>query len=337
MSDKTKPEELKLMTREQVSAELAPTEGLTFTDLKPGDDIAVQFSGTKDEPVVNLGGTELRIHPQAMEDSGHCVGMLSGYVRKCPASLLHPHLNYWFGEGMSEPVRAVAKDNVLLRMTKERVKTKVVENERLLRLAEERIGVDHILGFHQVYASLDNTVIPIVLDKAFEPVNNDTLFGGIRITNSIMGKDTVRISPYVFRQCCSNGAIAERELGHYTRKKHDSLEDWVAEIIGSAESALDLEFECIKHLTEISVKGHVAEVVHGLGKELSLPGKLVEQVRDAAFSQNAESMYDIYNAFSRVATHGEDLTFSSIHRLQRAAGWVTKKHKLCKTCHRVLN
>jgi hypothetical protein len=66
---------LKLIDRAEVSKVLAPTEGLTFTDIKPGKNFKVQFRGTKDEPVVDLGESELRVHPDGLFDAGQCIGL----------------------------------------------------------------------------------------------------------------------------------------------------------------------------------------------------------------------------------------------------------------------
>lgn len=334
---KTRPEDLKLIDRAEVTKTLAPTENLDFTDLKPGDDIDVHFFGTKDEPRVDLGGTEFRILPKALEATARCIGMPAKYVSRCPADLLFPHLNYWFGEGMSNPIRAISSEDTLLGMTADRVKTQVVSNERLLRLAEEKIGTDHIVGYHQVYSDLKYSSMALVTDKSFEPVNQDTLFGGIKISNSILGKDTIEVSPYIFRQWCSNGAITEQALGKYTRKKHDNLDGWLQEIIEGADSQLDQEFDRIRHLTTVSVKGHVAETVNGVGDDRNLPGKVVEEVLNEAIASKAETMYDIYNAFTKIASHSTELTPMSANRLQHAAGVITKNHEICSQCHRVLN
>lgn len=335
--EKTKPSDLKLISREEVSKILAPTENLTFTDLKPGDDIEVNFHGNKDEPVVTIGNNELRLTPKSLFDSAHCIGLTQKYTTKCPADLLFGNMNYFFGNGMKKPIRAISKDDVLLSMTKDRVKTRTVSNERLLGLAEQRIGLDHIVGYHQTYSDLNNSTVAIVTDHSFEPVNRDTLFGGIKISNSITGQEVIEISPYIFRQWCSNGAITADALGKYTRKKHDNLDNWFNEIIEGANSTLDKEFERIRHLTSISVKGHLSETISGIGKDRRLSGKIIEQVFDQATSENAETMYDVYNAFTWVASHDSDLTPTAVSRLQWIAGAVAKEHEVCTECHRILN
>jgi len=305
--------------------------------LKPGSDITVNFSGNKDEPIVTIGDMDFQLSPQALVDSAHCIGLTPKYTAKCPADLLFQQLNYFFGEGMTKPVRAISKDGTLLSVTKERVRTRVVSNERLLRLAEEKLRSDRILGYHKVYSDLNYSTMAIVTDKSFEPVNKDTLFGGIKINNSIMGKETVEVSPYVFRQWCSNGAITATVLGQYTRRKHDNLDHWFTEIIEKANSELDNEFERIRHLTSISVKNHLAEVIQGIGQDKHLPKSITQKVLDHAVSEKAETMYDVYNAFTWIASHTENLSPSRANRLQFTAGTITKEHEICDKCHRILN
>jgi len=340
MSEKTKPSDLKLLNRDEVTATLAPTENLEFTDLKPGDNLEVRFHGSKDEPVVDLGGRDLQIIPSAFLDVAKCVGLTRKYTGKCPANLLFPHLDYFFGEGMSAPIRAISQGDQLIGMTKDRVKTQVISNERLLRAAEANLG-DRILGFHQVSTNLGYSRMGIVTDKSFTPLNSeptDILYGGIQIQNSILGKDVVEVSPYIFRQWCSNGAISSERLGTFTRKKRgDGLDDWFHEIIGDADSKLDREFERISHLTSISVRGHIPEVLEGIRRDHHISKKIIEVVQDQATSSNVQTMYDLWNCITRVATHNETLSPMASSRLQNVAGHVTKNHELCSQCHRVLN
>lgn len=334
---KTKPSDLKLLSRDEVTSILAPTEGLSFTDLKPGDNMEIRFHGSKDEPIIDLGGNELRIAPQALVDVTHCIGLPAKYTSRCPADLLFNHLNYFFGEGMSNPARAIIRDGLLVSMTKDRVRTQVVSNERLLRLAENKLGQDHIVGYHQTHSDLNISTISVVTDQNFEPVKEDTLFGGIKIQNSILGKEVIEIAPYIFRQWCSNGAITSQNLGKYTRKKHDDLDNWFSEIIEGASSEIEKEFERIRHLTGISVKGHVSETIHGIANDRNLSQKITEEVLNEAISEKAETMYDIYNAFTKIASHNKDLTPLAANKLQWTAGVIAKDHELCGQCHRILN
>jgi len=333
---KTKPSDLKLLDRNEVTNLLAPTENLNFIDLKPGDDVEVHFHGTKDESIINIGEAELRINPQALIDTAHCIGMPKKYVGKCPSDLLFPHLNYWFGEGMSTPVRVITREGVVVSMTADRVKTAVVSNERLLQIAEEKLGNEHIVGYHQIHTDLDLSTISVVTDQTFEPVKEDTLFGGIKIQNSILGKDVVEVSPYIFRQWCSNGAITSQSLGRYTRKKHDNLNNWFGEIIEGSSSELEKEFERIRHLTQVSVKGHVPETIQGIAKDRRISQKITEEILERASSEKVETMYDLWNCITWVASHNVELTPLAATRLQWTAGVISKEHEICETCHRIL-
>ena len=335
--EKTKPSDLKLLDRSEVTATLAPTENLEFTDLKPGDNLEVRFHGSKDSPVVDLGGRELRIIPTALQSVAKCCGLPGKFTASCPSDLLFPIFDYNFGEGMKKPSRAITRGDQLISMTADRVRTQVVGNERLLQLAEEKIGREHIVGYHQVYTDLKHSTMAIVTDQNFEPVREDTLFGGIKIQNSIMGQDTIEVSPYVFRQWCSNGAITEKSLGRYTRKKRDNLDNWFHEIIEGASSELDKEFERIRHLPGISVKGHIAEVVNGIAHDKRVSQKITKKVLDEAIESKSETMYDIYNAFTKIASHNTDLSPLAANRLQHVAGIISKEHEICETCHRILN
>jgi hypothetical protein len=337
---KTEIVDLKLLTREQVSATLAPTEQLEFITLKPGQENKVVFSGEKDHPILEIGDRQLQMDDKALTSVASSIGLQKGYVKKSPMHVLLPALNYWYGEGLNQPIRAIVSDDVLLRTTTDRVKSLPVSNERLLVAAENVIGKDNVAGYHKISSTLDFTTMSLVTNKSFQPINKDTLFGGVQIRNSILGKKTVEVSPYIFRQWCTNGAISSESVGRYTRKRRgggDDIDDWMTEIIGSASNALDREFERIRHLTTVSVTGHLGEVLDGIQKDHSIPKNTMNDIRDEATSSNAQTMYDVWNAITRVATHSDSMTPLSAIKLQGIAGHVTKQNEFCTSCYRTIN
>lgn len=337
---KTEVDDLKLLTREQVSATLAPTEDLEFITIKPGQENGVVFSGDKDHPILEIGDRQFQMAEKALVSAAGSIGLPRGFTKKSPMPVLLPVLNYWYGEGLNQPIRAIVGDDVLLRTTTDRVKSLPVSNEQLLAAAEGVIGKDNIAGYHKVSSTLDYTTMSLVTTKQFQAVNEDTLFGGVQIKNSVLGKETVEVSPYVFRQWCTNGAIASESLGRYTRKRRGEggdIGDWMSEIIGDASNVLDREFERIRHLTTISVKGHLGEVLDGIRKDHNIPKKVMEDIMDEATSSNSSTMYDIWNCITKVATHSDVLTPVSAIKLQGIAGHVTKQNELCGSCYRVIS
>jgi len=337
---KTELGDLKLLSRDQVTKTLAPTENLEFRTLKPGDNTKVAFRGDKDHPIIEIDDRPLEMSDGALESVAGCIGLQRSYVKKCPMQHLIPTLNFWYNEGLTKPIRAVINDGVLLKTTTDRVKSHPISNERLLSAAEEAIGKENIAGYHGVSSSLDFTTMALVTNKTFQPVNKDTLFGGIQIRNSILGKETIEVSPYVFRQWCTNGAITSESLGRFTRKRREdsgNISDWMSEIIEGASSSLDHEFERIRQLTQINVKGHLVEVLKGIQHDYSIPKSVMEDIQDEATSTNARTMYDVWNAITRVATHSDSLTVLSATRLQNIAGHVAKQNEICPSCFRTIH
>jgi hypothetical protein len=341
MSDGMKTElgDLKLLDREQVTRILAPTENLNFTTIKPGAGTKILFRGDKDHPIMEIAGQPHEMDVDALETIAGCIGLQKGYTKKCPMNILVPALDYWYNDGLTKPIRVVTSDGVVLKTTTDRVKSHPVSNERLLTAAENAIGKENIAGYHKVSSSLDFTTMSLVTNKSFQPVDKDTLFGGIQIRNSILGKETVEVSPYVFRQWCTNGAITSESLGRFTRKRRDDdgIGDWMSEIIEGASGSLDHEFERIRQLTQVSVKGHLAEVLNGIRHDHGIPKKVMEDIQDEATAANAQTMYDVWNAITRVATHSDSLTAMSATRLQGIAGHVAKQNEVCPNCFRAVN
>lgn len=337
MSEKTKPEDLKLLSREKVTKILEPTENLVFIDILPKAQKKIRFFKDGSDFKAELNNVELNVGGPGLIDSAHCIGLSPNYVGKCPDDLLFPHLNYFCGEQLEKPLRAIIKKDLLLGMTRDRTKSQVVGNERLLRLAEEVLNPDHIVGYHQVSSDIYHSTMAVVTDQSFEPVKEDTIFGGIKIRNSLTGKDPIEVSPYLFRQWCSNGAITAKSLGKYTRKKRDNVDNWFHEIIEGASSQIDREFERITRLTEISVKGHLSETIRAIGYDRRLPNGVVDKIFEQAVAENAETLYDVYNAFTWVASHTPELSPNNAHRIQGIGGYISRNLQICSECHRIVH
>jgi len=336
--EKTLLEDLNLVDRTEVTRVLAPTENLEFVTITPGEDKKIKFREEKDHVILDLNGRDIPLaDKEALDTVAGCVGIQKSYVKKCPKNILFPPLNYWYNEGLGLPVRAVLRDGSLIKTTTDRVKSAPIGNERLLVTAEQSIGLENIAGYHQVSTNLDFSTVSIVTKKTFEAVDNDTLFGGIQIRNSILGKEVIEVSPYVFRQWCTNGAITSEALGKYTRKRSgDNLNDWMSEIIESSTGSLDREFSRLRHLTTVSVKGHVGETLTALGKDNGIPKKIMDEIRAEASSSNAETMYDIWNCITKIASHSEIMTPLTTTRLQNIAGHVSRQHDRCPSCFRTV-
>jgi len=333
---KTVLEDLKLIDREKVTNTLAPTENLEFITLTPGEGKKVNFREEQETVILELDGRDIPLADQvALDTVAGCIGIQKSYVKKCPKRLLFPPLEHWYNDGLSLPIRAILRDGSLIKTTTNSVRTTPVSNERLLVTAEQCLGLDNIAGYHKVSSNLDFTTMSIITTKTFEPREKDTLFGGIQIQNSILGKEVIEVSPYVFRQWCTNGSVTSESLGKYTRKRSDgNLNDWMTEIIESSSSSLDREFSRLKHLTTVSVKGHLAEMLNAIGKDNGIPKKIMDEIRAEASSSNAETMYDVWNCITKIATHSEMMTPLSTVRMQNIAGHVSRQHDRCPSCFR---
>ena len=94
-------EPLKLMTRDQVTAVLEPTEGLTHVDVELGKtkDIFFKTADQGGEPLVTLPDGEHQMTSEGLYEAASSVGIPETYSRKCPHDLLFQNLDHWYRGG----------------------------------------------------------------------------------------------------------------------------------------------------------------------------------------------------------------------------------------------
>lgn len=333
---------LNLLKTEEAMTKLATTEGITHSDIETGMNSGVQFTRKLDEPVkISMNGNEWEVTDEGLSQAAICVGIPSTYSKKCPEELLRQNLNFWYsGGGSTEKLRLFFKDQKLIGAYKNH--PDYYSNIRICEDITEAIGANHIQGYHQVSTNLKYSRFSLVTDKSFDPVTGDTLFGGIAVQNSIFGQRQLQITPYIFRQVCSNGAIMSEALSQWSRRS-DGKEDidvWAKSAAQMALTGLDVEFTRIKHLTEVPVKGNVDNMMKSLFRRFQIPTRtqnlIQEEVSNSNSGQGPQTLYDVWNGLTRVATHSTDLSASAGYDLQLIAGQMVKEDNICPSCSQIL-
>jgi hypothetical protein len=336
-------EELAVMTKDQAVEVLNATEELSHVDVELGLNSEVSFKeGEEGAATISIKGDEHPVTSLGLQDAARGVHLPGAFYDFAPRELLLHNLNYLYSRTYGKLRFFLQKGNVIGATVG---RSKYYSNVELVEEAEKTIGEGNVLGFHQVSTSLGYSRLGIVADCSFQPIPNnpdDVLYGGIHLETSIIGEKKILITPYIFRQWCSNGSLISENIAQWSRRNEGDrdIREWVQASTEQALRAIDTEFVRIRQLTETSVEGHPVEALQSLFIKFGIPVRTQKMIISQAESQNEgrgpSTMYDLWNAITWVATHSSELSVSSCVELQRAAGQVTREVDLCPSCHQLV-
>jgi len=152
----------------------------------------------------------------------------------------------------------------------------------------------------------------------------------------------LEVTPYIFRQWCSNGAITSESLSKWSRKSNntDDIALWAQSAADRCVRELDQEFGRIRQIVDVGVVGQIDSTLKSIFRKFGIPTRTQGVIRDEAAKQNdgmgPQNMYDIYNAITTVGTHHQALSNTSARDLQLVAGDITKDYTICDKCHQVI-
>jgi len=336
--------ELAVMSREQMVEALAPTEGLTHRDVELGGDCKISFkSGDDVAAVITVDDVEYPMTTTGLYEAARGVKLPKSFSDWAPYELLLHNLNYLYANNATGKLRFFIQNGVVIGAHANR--SKYYSNMQMVEAAEEVIGTADVLGYHQVYTSMEHSRVAIVANRSFEPIagSGDMLYGGIQFENSIVGEQRIQITPYIFRQWCSNGAYSSENVGQWSHRNDEThdIREWVRHSTAMALQALDTEFGRIRRLTEMSVKGYRIEALRSLFTRFGISVRTQQEIIQAAEGQNdgagPQTMYDLWNAVTRVATHSQRMSVASSCQLQFVAGQISREVDLCPHCHQLMS
>jgi len=323
-----------LLTESEVNEIISSTEDVALINTA---DQRLVFEGDYTEGhKMRLGPEEFEVDRTGYVMAARAAGIPQTYADKCPDSLINQNLNYWYGEGgLSAEKSFLRKGNKVVGVGNKM--EKLVSNRKLLDVVSS--VVDNVKGYHYCSNDLWYTTASVVSDKSFEAISDDILFGGIQLQSSILQKKPIEVSAYIYRQVCSNGACSSHELFKWSRKNSSvAIEDWIHTAAVQAYKSLDAEFNRIKLMTNVGIKGHASEYISSLLRNAGLSKGTEEEILQEVVNSGATSVYDVYNAISKVATHSKifENNFISGRSLQMVAGRVSRHCEVCPTCHHIV-
>lgn len=194
-----------------------------------------------------------------------------------------------------------------------------------------------------------NVVFPFV---RVQPRKGDFVLGGLTIKHSPAGLNGTQVLNYLYRLTCRNGStvpictgskrlrirrlreqqFADQEvidrLGQVIAQGADEIDKMLTAVANLDSQKVDP----IETLNQIALKHRVSN---------SVRNRLLEALsRDEAgpVARDRASMYDVWNAVTRVATHDRDLLTDSVQeRLSVFSGAYSQQSiHTCPTCRRIL-
>lgn len=329
-----------LLTLDQVREKIEATEPLNTTYLSSDSSISFEFEpdwalsleSSKGIDLVNaaitVNGREHQLTKDAALQAGAAFGLPGKHAAALPINLLEQELNYWYGGGMGDRdfhMLTTGPDHQVAAFTKTTVSpySNRLLLDNILSGIKQKLGEStEIWADYKIDHSLVKTDIRLILpDVEHEIVGGgipdvpsnekDMWYGGLHLTNSLIGKSQTRLEPYLFRWCCTNGATAILEEGGIWSRRRNTEEEldvyeWARASIDDVLGGLEDQFDRVQALTKLSVPDTgAADVVREIFDTFSVPVSQRQPIIDRLATQ-AEvgmdlSMYSIMNAITQEA------------------------------------
>jgi hypothetical protein len=306
-------------------------------DAKDGSDLV--------DAAVILGGHEVQLSKDALLQATSLCGLTSAYVKRTPAKLIEPHLNYWYGEqGIgNRPAKLLVTNGNAAAVTRQSIVP--FSNLKLLSRVLDGLDGEEVYVDSKFHHSVAGTYLRLVLpSRSFvvqdTGVDDDEWLMGISLYNSLTGKGKTSINGYLFRWWCLNGAIDTKATsGTWTRSmgNGDSSDvyDWAAEVVGSVVSSLEDSPRMLQDMVGLSIEGDVSQILQDLFEDYKLPARDRKAIIANMVEDDELTMYSLMQSVTEVA-NSMDITPDEQAKLMSVGGdlTVSAAHR-CGSCHRI--
>lgn len=332
-----------VITKEELLTKVSDYEALEPHHFELGN--AVNFrTNTDDNIFMSHPGGESLLESPAVATLASTIGLSRAYLKKIPKerqnALIVPHLNYWYRTALAGHFLRLLNVGNRTIMAVPDANFDHIRISSVISAAERQLGKEQIAGYHKVWIQPDLFQFSILTPREVEIKEGDSFNAGIRIEFSLTGKSSTKLSAYLFRQWCANGATTEEQLETFSRRDSSAsnLDTWLQESIQRSSGAFDREVEKIRALLQIPVNGYTANVLDSVLAQSSIPLSLQKEVRSVLLNKHPETLYDVYNALTEIDTHSEyfDEHQNSRGSLNRIATHLTHHSELCPQCHKQL-
>jgi hypothetical protein len=349
----------KLIPLSEAQARLAESEPLREYNLDEGNVRFVLADGwnhgldakdgaaTVDAAIV-LGGAELYMSKDAMLQATSLCGLPAAYVKKTPAKLIEPQLNYWYNEqGIgNRPAKLLVTKGQGAAVTRQSIKP--FSNLRILDSVidgiHERFGDEEILVDTKFHHALAGTHMRLILpSQRFQVqdtgVDEDEWLIGLNIYNSLTGKGKTSVNGYLFRWWCTNGAIdTKASSGTWTRNSYEEgkdVYDWAREVVNSVLDPMEESKVMLQDMAHTPIGDDINQILLDLFEDYTLPARDRKRIIENMVEEDNLTMYALMQAVTNVA-NDESMDPMEQARLMSVGGDLphVASHR-CDSCHRI--
>jgi hypothetical protein len=349
----------KLIPLSQVKDTLAESEPLREYNLDEGN---VHFiledgwnhgldtiEGTAEVQVqVSMGGVELPMSKDAILQATSLCGLPAAYVKRAPARLIEPDLNYWYNEqGLgNRPAKLLVTKGKAAAVTRQSIKPfsnlRILDN--VLEGIEDRYGEEEILVDTKFHHALAGTHLRLIIpSRRFTVedtgVEDDEWLIGLSLFNSLTGKGKTSVNGYLFRWWCTNGAIdTKASSGTWTRNAGgDGLDvyDWARETVNSILEPLENSQHMLQDMAHQSIEGDINQILTDLFEDYTLPARDQKRIIENMVEDDSLTMYSLMQAITAVAN---DTSMDPLEQAKLMSVGGDLPHVAsarCGSCHRI--
>lgn len=352
-----------LVPLDEVRAQLRTTEPLIVRAVPLGSEVRFEL-----HPEWNVGGTALAAEAEveaqlvlgksegtesiplsagAVVDAGRLAGLSRRYVLRTPGSLVAPHLNYWFRQGLEERrVGLLTVDKIGQAFARSSVAPmSVVELlDHVVAGLRARFGSDmEVYADPKLVHSVRETYLRLVVpaqyaDLAPDGGESDPWSLGLQLQTSLTGAHPTRLLGLVFRWWCANGAVDVAASAGWSRRGSRSADEvyaWAGDAVAAVLRGLDSTMQQVKALTGEQIDGQVTPVLRDVFDHYRLPAVLIERVLERVLEPERMTAYLLMQAITGAA-NDPDLTSAQVDKLMRVGGDFPRHFaNRCEACSRV--
>lgn len=330
-----------LLTKDELLTQAAPFEEVEPIDIHLGEKVRF-VQDLQHEISLVYNKREIQLEPSAIESLTSRIGMPKTYLKKIPKeqipTLVLPHLNFWYSEQFADQTMRLLSINDRAIMVSPRTNNRYVKISEVVHAIERQLGKENVVGYHKPWLhNWENVEFSVVTPKTAEVKEGDPMNAGIRIQHNLLGTGPSRLTAYMFRQWCSNGAITMDNLDTWSsRNNEEDFSLWIQKSTREAGLVFNKEISRLKKLIEIPTNGNSADILTGVLEGSGVPQNLQTEVRNTFIDENVENLYDVYNILTRIGTHSEYFNEHPNSRglLERVGANLSLHSKFCPTCHR---
>lgn len=301
----------------------------------------VRFGYDEDQGLfLDFNNKRKRLSPAIHKQIVREIGMPLKYFNSTPVELTVPHLNYYYRNVMKDKKARLLCDGDSAFGLSLNPRDEFVPLSQIINTIEDVIGEDNIEGYHNPRFGWDLSNINVVQKKTFSVLKDDLLNVGIRFEHSMNTLNPDHACAYTFRQFCSNGAVTMDKLGSWKRAETaGSYRKWVESTVFSAQKAIIKEEKRLRQLTEIKTDKSTGDILDHILTESYVAKDVRKEILSMAIDEPTETMYDIYNILTKIATHSTifEKHPAAITLVENVAKQLAGHTKLCPVCHHATN